>query len=563
MQNRRHIRHADFPAQLVETHTAQFVDDFSVARRNGHLARTHASDAPIRPTSGVRTVLNHADGRLPVGSILTFTQVQQNNRAAPAGGAADLALMLRTILLIFSSNIVGALILMVRNLLIAGLLSLEDYGISATFVLALTIIDMFSEIGMQQQMVQSGKGNDTDFQAALHGFRLIRGIVNATILVLIAPLLSQFFGHPELTWAYQTVAMIPLIMSISHSDVTRFQRKMQFWPNFVVNNVPKLVSTLLVWPLYLVLPDYRLTIALLLVQGMVFSLSSFLVSERNYRLTLDRSYINQSLRFGWPLLLNGLLMFAVLHGERMIVGRELGMSDLAILAMSLSLTLTPVLALSNSAHSFFFPQLSARSKERGTFLGLSSVTLQGHFVLTGLTVTGISLMGGPFLHVLLGDKYAASIPLLVWLAMMQGLRLAASGCSTVAIAQGITSISMLGSLPRALLLPLAWYLVATGGSLTQLIWLGILGEALGFAIVLGLGLRRLRLAQRPLIYPLLAMSMVFVGAMFQGIDQLGAGEWRPNLLAVFVMLVGLGTSYVTSRDLRAYIAKREVHRYDE
>ncbi|MFN7225428.1 MAG: oligosaccharide flippase family protein, partial [Paracoccaceae bacterium] len=224
--------------------------------------------------------------------------------------------MFRTIFLILSSNVTGSLILMARNLLIAGLLSLEDYGITSTFVLAMAIIEMLSEIGLQQQMVQAGKGNDTRFQAALHGFKLIRGAMNGAILFLIAPLVAQFFRQPELTWAYQVTALVPVIMAFGHSDVTRLRRQMRFWPNFVVNTVPKLVSTLAVWPLFLILPDYRLMIAILILQSLVFTLCTFLVAERRYQLAFDRAFMTDSLRFGWPLLLNGLLMFAVFNGER-------------------------------------------------------------------------------------------------------------------------------------------------------------------------------------------------------------------------------------------------------
>lgn len=471
--------------------------------------------------------------------------------------------MFRTIFLILSSNVTGSIILMIRNLLIADMLSLEDYGIGSTFVMAMAIIEMLSEVGLQQQMVQASGGNDERFQAALHGFKLIRGAINAAILLALAPLIAGFFRQPELTWAYQVIACVPLIMAFGHSDVTRLRRQMRFGPNFIVNTVPKLVSTFAVWPLFLLLPDYRLMIAVLILQGLGFVICTFVVSERRYRVAFDRAFMTQSMRFGWPLLLNGVLMFAVFNGERMIVGRELGMVDLAILAMGLSLSLTPVLTLSSAAASFFMPQLAARKADRGAFLGLSGATFQGHFILSGGAVLGIAVLGGPFLHFLLGAKYAAAIPLLSWLAVMQGIRLSKGGSSTVAMAQGLTGNSMLGNLPRVLLLPVAWYVLLQGGSLLEVIALGILGEALGFVVALGLAVQRLGLPRRPLVLPLGFLIMVLGGAMLQGLRQHGAADWMPDPTSVAIMLAGVLGMLATSRDLRAYIAKREVHRYDE
>ena len=59
------------------------------------------------------------------------------------------------------------------------------------------------------------------------------------------------------------------------------------------------------------------------------ALVSHLVAERPYRLVLDREIMAESLRFGWPLLVNGVLLFVVFNGDRVIVGHGLGMATLA------------------------------------------------------------------------------------------------------------------------------------------------------------------------------------------------------------------------------------------
>jgi len=75
--------------------------------------------------------------------------------------------MLRTAFVILSGNAATSLLLLVRNLVIARLISVEDYGIAATFGIVMALIEMASYLGMQQQIVQSKDGEDPRFQASL------------------------------------------------------------------------------------------------------------------------------------------------------------------------------------------------------------------------------------------------------------------------------------------------------------------------------------------------------------------------------------------------------------
>ena len=259
--------------------------------------------------------------------------------------------MLRSVLLILSGNLSNAVITLIRSLVIARMISVHDFGIASTFLLAMAIVEMTSALGLQQQLVQAKNGNDPHFQAALQGFQALRGVTNGTILFLLAPLIAGFFGVPEVTWAYQMVAMVPVMRGFMHFDVNRFNRQMNYLPALMTGSLPPLGSLLLLWPLSLMFIDYRLTLYSVLAQNLILLVMSHLVAERPYRLALDRSVMAGSLRFGWPLILNGALMFAIFNVERMIVGRELGMAQLGLFSMAFSLAIAPMLVSPISATS--------------------------------------------------------------------------------------------------------------------------------------------------------------------------------------------------------------------
>jgi O-antigen/teichoic acid export membrane protein len=471
--------------------------------------------------------------------------------------------MFRSIFLILSGNVFRAVILMVRNIIIARLISVADYGIASTFMLAMSIVEMMSALGLQQQLVQAKNGNDPHLQAALQGFQVMRACSNSVILFLLGAPLARFFGHPDLAWAYQMVALIPMLNGLTHFDQHRMNRKMNYWPSFLIAVVPAIISVLSVWPIYKMFGDFRVMLFVLIAQTVLQTMATHIVAERSYKLSFDREIISSSLRFGWPLLLNGMLMFAIFNGDRMIVGRELGMKELGLFSMAFSLSLTPTLVIAKSLMNFFLPQLSATAMVKERFQHLSTATFEAHLFFGNLLIVGMALVGGPFLHFTLGEKYAAAIPLLTWLAMMQGLRIFKGGSSTVALSHAHTANAMLGNITRVAALPLAWYVLVNGGTLIEMVWIGLVAEFVGFALGLWLALHRLELSSRPL-WPALAMSgIILVVAGVHAQAQYLSTTWMPDLRTGTALVILLALSVLVMRELRLYVTKRQLAHHED
>jgi O-antigen/teichoic acid export membrane protein len=471
------------------------------------------------------------------------------------------ARVFRTALLILSGNVGGSLLGLVRNLLIARLISVENYGIAATFAMAMSIVEMLSNIGLQQQIVQNRDGDDPRFQASLQGFHLLRGLIAGATLFLAAGWIAVFLGIPEIAWAYQVLAIIPVVRGLQHFDIHRFKRRMRFHVDVMSQLVPAGVALAVVWPAYLWLGDYRVMLVSIAAQVVTSVTITHLLCDRPYRLAFDRTIIAGAVRFGWPLLFNSMLMFLVLNGEKMIVGREMGMVDLGILAMGFTLTLTPTLVIGRFASSFFLPQLSAVQDDASAFNRLAMVTLQGVMASTLIFLAVIVLFGRPIVDLLLGADYAPLIPLMIWLAILQVVRVLKAGGSLVALARAQTSNTMLSNLPRIAMLPVIWIVAASDGSLLEVIWLATLGEGLGLLLSLALLRQRLRVPLRPFAVPLLAGSAAILAAA--GVAWLGGGAPAPIWsgraeLAGFGLL--LGAALWTLKPFWDYVRRREMTR---
>jgi O-antigen/teichoic acid export membrane protein len=301
----------------------------------------------------------------------------------------------------------------------------------------------------------------------------------------------------------------------AHFDMYRAQREMRFWPSIKVDIASIAGSTIAVVPLYFVFHDFRLMLCAILLQQVLFVLLSHLVAERKYRWQWDSATVRHAFAFGWPLLLNGVLMFLTFNGDRILVGNIFGMRDLGLFSAAFTITLAPTLVIAKTLNSFFLPLLSRSQSNKSEFRNLYLVTTQAA-LLAGALVAFVFAFAGPTLMIMVfGTDYVSAAPIVTWLGLMQAVRLAKAGPAIVATAKGETKNPMLANVARISIMPIAYLAVRNGFGLTAIVGLATLGEA--FALLVSLYLLRsrlhmpLRMATSPLIVSSLVLGTVGIG----------------------------------------------------
>ena len=343
--------------------------------------------------------------------------------------------------------------------------------------------------------------------------------------------------------------------------MSRMQRRMHFLPSILGQTIPGLAALLLVWPFYLAFGDYRVMVFAILTQVMLGVTASHLLAERRFRVGFDPAIMRRSLSFGWPIMLNGMLLFVVLHGEKLVVGRELGMEALAIFAMGFTLSLTPLSVMARSFNQFFLPQLSGAAGDPARFNRIARVNFQAHFLCAVLFAAFLTFFGPGIVHLLLGEAFAALGPLMAWLGILNAFRLLKGASALTAFSLARTGNAFWGNLPRVAALPLAWYVLIMGGDLVMVIWIGLLAEALGFLVSLMLLWRQPVFQLRPL-WGTFAVNIALLGTLAAGagLHLLPAPpEWAAPVSVVLAGLLLIGSLFV-AHDLRAYIGQRKWRR---
>lgn len=445
--------------------------------------------------------------------------------------------MLRAALLLFSGNMVFAVANVLRTVLLARLLPLEDFGIAATFSILMTALSMAFGFGLGQFLIQAKEGDEPRFQAALQGLQAGYGALLFGAVLILGGAYGSLMNMPDATWAYQLMAGLALFIGFVHLDVYRHQRSSQFLSLALYQTLPILLSLLTIWPLFKIFGDWRVMPFALLVQGVAGLVLSHLRAERPYRLAYDRDFARRGLIFGGPLLGNALLLFVITSGDRIIISNRFGFAELAWFSAAFMVTLVPTNMLINNVQNILLPRLSRAAETPQRQAELVQITCQAYALAGAITALLFAFLAEPVLLVLFGADFAQAAPILALLAVMQGLRCVRAAPNVLATAAGRTQLLFYTSLVRTGFIPVAALLIfAFNWPLEALLILGIAGE-LGAATLAYVLIWHTQTVPLPrLLTPLIGVGLTFLVlvALEFGATPVHPAPWLPVNLLVLI-----------------------------
>ena len=429
--------------------------------------------------------------------------------------------MLRTALLLAGSS--GALSAMRfgRNVLLARLLGVEDYGIAATFALLMALVETLSDLGLKLFVVRDREGESPGFLAAMQGLSALRGAILAALVFALADPIAALLGQPGLGWAYRLFAVMPLLRSMVHLDVMRQQRAMRFGLMVKADFAGMAASLAALWPLTLWLGDFRVMLGMLMIEQLVYLAAAHLLAERPYRIGWEGSVAARALRFGWPLLAGGMLTLAIMQGERLIVANQYTAVDLGLFSAALTLALAPTLVAQKVVNSMFLPLLARQQDNETGFRNRAELLLET-LLVSGLGLMLVYVLAGPMaLRLVYGAPFAAGAQLVAILGITCTLRMVRSAPTNISLAKGHTVNLLIANAVRLLSFPAAYLIAVRGGSMEAMALTGLAGEAASLIIAYSLvavreGLGAV-LARRAPTYGLAALLVLLLAAMAGGL----------------------------------------------
>jgi len=270
------------------------------------------------------------------------------------------------------------------------------------------------------------------------------------------------------------LALSPLILGLTHLDVRRVQRHLDFRAEaqgLIMGNSAYLIVTTAA---ALLTRDFTATLYGLIARSAVIVVNSHLRAERPYRIGFTREHAAQLARFSGPLMANGLLLFLGSQGDRAIVASRLGLTELGYYSAILLLIYYPTGILSSYVHTMYLPLIAAY-RDDPTKRDRVADRLAGQTLLLSVAmVAGFAIIAPSAVAILYGHRFAQSANLLALIGVLQTCRYIIVWPTTVALGGGHSASVLAINLVRLIAYPGA----LVGG------WVigGLLGVTVGFIV---------------------------------------------------------------------------------
>ena len=370
-----------------------------------------------------------------------------------------------------------------RNLILARLLTKTDFGLAAALSMAMTLLEFVSKMAFGRQIIQDPEGDDPYFQSVAHATQMVIGLASALIVMAGAYPMAIAFGVPELTWAFCLLSLIPLCRGAMHLDIARVRRKYHYGPGVLCEVAPQALATAAAWPLAVSLCDFRAVLWIMLGKEIVVLALSHLLSQRAYRWAWQGKLVKRMLLFGWPLLLNGLVMFASRQGDHMLVGANLSLADLAVYSIGFTLSSLPFIIFAQVGSSLMLPTLSSQQNNPDGFKVYYRRCLEVSVIISLLILGPMILAGGDLVRLFYGSRYEGCGGLVAVFSSSVALRFFRWAPSVAAMSRADTINHLFGNIARSMSLLFAFLAIASGIKSMELIAAcGLIGEILAIHV---------------------------------------------------------------------------------
>lgn len=402
---------------------------------------------------------------------------------------ADVSRLFRSTVVLAAGHLASYGLSFLRNVILARTLSKADFGLAAIFSVTVTMLEIAGRMSFGQQIVQSKRSDLTEFEAASHAFQFALSVAGGGLILALSRPIAASMDVPHLAWAFAALALVPLARGLEHLDNYRRQRDLEFMPSVLSEFIPQLVVTAAAWPLAVWLGDFRVIVVLIVAKAALGIVMSHLFARRPYRWSWRSELFVGIWTFGWPLLLNGLLIFASQQADQMLVGACFSLEALAPYALALSLVTIPGSIFAQVGSSLVLPLLARVQDDPPQFRGVYLQCLQYAGVVAILLTLPLIVAGEQMVIWVYGPKYADTGPLMAVLGAAAAIRFLRIVPAIASLARADTLNQLYSNLVRCASLPFAVIVVARGGGVIQVAACALAAE-LGAAVITLIRLHR-------------------------------------------------------------------------
>lgn len=424
----------------------------------------------------------------------------------------------------------------VSIVILARILSPDDFGLVAIAASVATIVEGLSAFDVNKALIQA-RDQDRALYDSSWTLSVLRGVLSALCMVLVVPFLTD----PRLAAVLLALSVGPVLNGLANPRFVMFERELDYSKLAVLTLGSKVVSFGVTLAIALLYRSYWALVIGLLAGGVTSLILSYVLKP--YRPAISFARFSDIFAFSGWLSLTSIATTLSMETDKIIVGRFLGLSDTGLYYMTQRVGVLPTRELVAPLQRILFPSFRELLEDRSRFRNAVSESINIMASLSLPAGFGFALVANDFVPLLLGDQWASIVPLLIVLVPYLGLRATLSMTLPCVMALGRTQLLFWVSFGYALFHLPAFItgtaLLGLSGAIGSIVIAGVLYSYLNTWMLkrtLGIPLREiLYQLRRPLTAAILMVLSVLAldaGVAFRFFSE--GGSWLSLLIKILV-----------------------------
>lgn len=336
-------------------------------------------------------------------------------------------------------NLARQIILITSLIILARLLSPEDFGVYAILMIFVTFMNIFASMGTSQAVIHL-ESPDKRMLSSIFYFNVMAGVFLFVALYFLAWPIASFFENSALIHLLQIIGLSFVITTLSMVQKALIEKEMAFKAVIMIETLALAISSIAgIVSAYYNSGIYSL-IVMTLSNSLILTIGLWLVSKWKPSLMFALQDIKTI--FGYSMYLTGhsIVNHFARQSDQILVGKFIGSGALGIYSMAYKIMLYPLENISRVIVRVLFPALSEIKDDNarlrsGYLKAISYVAFFTFPLMLGLMVTAEN-----FVLVVFGEKWAGMAILLIILAPVGLIQSIITTTGSIYMAKGSTRL---------------------------------------------------------------------------------------------------------------------------
>ena len=384
------------------------------------------------------------------------------------------------------SSLFGQVLMFLRTLVLARLLSTGDFGLIGMAYTVTGALQSLTDFNLGTSAIVAKFEDDKQMHRHFNTVwtvNIVRGLLVSLILLAAAYPTASFYGDHRLTPILMVIAWTPLFLSLNNIGLTMAMRHIDFGLMAKFGTICNVLS----WLIIVGLAFWTRNVWALVWGNLLSIVPGVILSYKFHpyrpRFQFDRREFDTSFGFGKWMFVIGFMSYITITADNVLVGRLLGADVLGAYLIAYSVASLPQNLVSQILGNVLLPSFAelGRGEQERLDKTVLRIFLLGAALMT-LTMMPIAFLAPEIVHVAFGDKWQAAVaPLrvLIFVGFFRGL---IRVLTPLIVGTNRPEIEARSTIASAVVFVAALYPLTLRFGMVGAAWAGVLTYALAFAM---------------------------------------------------------------------------------